>query len=212
MNLPGARRAEHPRELYQLARGPGVIIDLKRSLSMATTLTHRMTVEEFRNLPETGPFYYELHDVEPVRVTRPKLKHHILQEHLLELFRSSSAGTGHVSMEPAFRDLPEHELRAADVAYVSQERWERIDLEDNLRGAPDLVVEVLSRSNTLDELLGKEKLCLENGCREIWVVDAKRRQVKVSTPDGITTTFRDGQEIPLRLFGSGALKVDAIFS
>jgi hypothetical protein len=36
--------------------------------------------------------------------------------------------------------------------------------------------------------------------------------VKVSTPDGITTTYRAGQEIPLRVFGSGALKVDDIFA
>jgi Uma2 family endonuclease len=46
------------------------------------------------------------------------------------------------------------------------------------------------------EILDKEKLCLENGCREFWVVDAKRRQVKVSTPDGLTKTYQRGQEIP----------------
>jgi hypothetical protein len=63
------------------------------------------------------------------------------------------------------------------------------------------------------EMAEKEKLCLENGSKEFWVLYPKLRQVKVSTPDGITTTYRDGQEIPLRLFGTAAtLKVNAIFS
>jgi hypothetical protein len=43
------------------------------------------------------------------------------------------------------------------------------------------------------------------------VVDLVLRQVKVSKPDGITRTYTAGQEIPLELFGSGTLSVDAIF-
>jgi hypothetical protein len=34
----------------------------------------------------------------------------------------------------------------------------------------------------------------------------------VSTPDGVTTTYRAGQAIPLPLFGGGALPVDDIFN
>ena len=48
--------------------------------------------------------------------------------------------------------------------------------------------------------------------REESVVDANLRLVKVSTRDGITTTYRAGQEIPLRVLGDGVLKVDDVFS
>jgi len=185
---------------------------MQETTAMATTLTRQMTIEEFYALPENEAFSYELHNGELFKVTRPVHKHHLLQEHLVELLRPASSGLGHVSMELAFRALPEYELRVADVAYVSQERWDQIDREDSLRGAPDLVIEVLSPSNTAAEIAEKEKLCLENGSREFWVLYPKLRQVKVSTPDGITTTYRDGQEIPLLLFGSGTLKVDDIFS
>jgi hypothetical protein len=41
---------------------------------MATT-TGLITVEQYRELPETGPFYYELRRGELVQVSRPKLKH-----------------------------------------------------------------------------------------------------------------------------------------
>ena len=56
----------------------------------------------------------------------------------------------------------------------------------------------------------KERLCLENGAQEFWVVDQDLRQLKVSTPDGITTTYRPRREIPLRVLGAGALRVDDI--
>jgi len=74
------------------------------------------------------------------------------------------------------------------------------------------VVEVLSPSNTMAGILDKEKLCLENGAKEFWVVDAGRHQIKVSTPDGHTVTYRSGQEIPLALFCGAKIAVDAILA
>jgi len=115
-------------------------------------------------------------------------------------------------MEFGFRASAEYELRSADVGFVTKERFEASDPEDNLHGAPDLTIEVLSPSNSAAEMNEREKLCLENGCREFWVVDPDLRQVKVSTPDGITTAYRAGQEIPLRIFDGKSLKVDAIFA
>jgi Uma2 family endonuclease len=124
----------------------------------------------------------------------------------------SAGGLGVVTTDFAFRPLPESELRVADVAYVTRERWQRTDPEENLRGAPELVVEVLSPSNTVAEINAKEKLCLENGSPQFWVVDADLRQVKVSRPDGITGTFHSNQEIPLDMLSGGMLPVAAIFS
>jgi Uma2 family endonuclease len=177
---------------------------------MSETTTRLMTVEEFRQLPETGPFYYELRHGELAQVTRPKAKHYIIQDRLREFLRELAREVGFVGMELAFRALPQHELRVADVAFVSKERWQQVDLEDNLRGAPELVIEVLSPSNTSTELFDKEKLCLENGCLEFWVVDPVHHQVRVSTPDGLGKTYQEGQEIPLRLF-PGSLPVKSIF-
>ena len=90
-------------------------------------------------------------------------------------------------------------------------RWEGVDPDGYPQGAPELVIEVLSPSNTVEEILEKEELCVEKGCREFWVLDA-RRQVKVSTPDGVTRTYHEGREIPLALFGGASLTVDAIFA
>jgi Uma2 family endonuclease len=179
---------------------------------MSNTGVQLLTVEEFRKLPEdAGPVYHELRRGEVVPVTRPKLKHHLIQSRLRDRLKGMVPQGGFVEYEVAFRPLPEHELRVADVAYVSPERWEKADPEDNLRGAPDLVIEVLSPSNTATEIYDKEILCLENGAREFWVVDPERRQVRVSTQDGRTLTYRSGGTISLGSFGAGSLDVDAIF-
>jgi Uma2 family endonuclease len=172
-----------------------------------------MTVEEYSRLPEqSGEFYYELHHGELVKVSRPKARHYKTQRRLRQLLEAAAADAGIVDTEIPFSAVTEYELRVADVAFVSRERWEQMAPDVYLQGAPDLVIEVLSPSNTAEEILDKEKLCLENGCREFWVVDAKRRQVKVSTPDGLTKTYHDGQEIPLPLFRGGSLRVDSIFA
>jgi Uma2 family endonuclease len=116
-----------------------------------------------------------------------------------------------VDTEAAFSATGEYELRVADVAYVCGAREAAIDPEDNLHGAPDITIEVLSRSNTAAEIFEKEKLCLENGAQKFWVVDPRLRQVRISTPDARTITWRYGQEIPLSLFGEAVLRVDDIF-
>jgi len=87
--------------------------------------------------------------------------------------------------------------------------WEQVDPNDVFRGAPDLVIEVLSPSNTAREMLDKEQLCLENGAREFWVADGNRRQIRVSTSDGRVVIYKSGDKIPL--FFDGALAVGEVF-
>jgi len=69
----------------------------------------------------------------------------------------------------------------------------------------------LSPSNTKAMMRERAALCLANGCLEFWVLDGKKRQVAVSTPNGVTITYHSGQVIPLRLFGDASLAVDRIF-
>jgi Uma2 family endonuclease len=188
------------------------LVDLAREIYnrfMAGTTNQLLTVEEFRRLPEEeGPVYHELRHGEVVAVTRPKLKHHLIQSRLRDRIKALAPTGSFVEYEVAFRALPEYELRVADVAFISPERIAQVDPNDNPHGAPDLVIEVLSPSNTVAEIYDKEKLCLENGAQEFWIVDPDRSQVKVSTPDGRTVTYQSGQEIPMPLFGPVRLLVD----
>jgi Uma2 family endonuclease len=95
-------------------------------------------------------------------VTRPKLKHFLIQRNLRLLLTPFAEAGSCVETEVAYRPLPEHELWVADVAYVSAERFREADLDDNIRGAPELIVEVLSPSNTAAEIDEKARISLAN--------------------------------------------------
>ncbi len=177
---------------------------------MATTPTRLMTFEEFEKIPNPPGHRFELHHGELFKVAYPKNPHVQVQWQLRQLLQAAAGDAGRAYTEFPYRPLPEYECWGADVAYVPRARWERI--EDWLFGAPDLVVEVLSPSNSAAEMLEKRKLCLENGSREFWVVDTDLREVEVSTADGRAVIYKSGQEIPLFFVEGRRLAVDEIFS
>lgn len=179
---------------------------------MMSTTSALMTVEQFRALPEPREGTSELHHGVVVIMPRPKHKHTDTQRRLVKALDFVAARRGVVWPEFAFRPLPEHECWVAEVAFISQARYDAIDPEDNVRGVPELVIEVLSPSNTVSEIGEKEAMCLENGCVEFWVVDPKRKTVKVSTPDRKTITYVEGDKIRLTVPAAGELAVSEIFS
>lgn len=173
---------------------------------MSTTPTRLMTFEEFEQVPDPKGGRYELHHGELVEVAYPEHLHVRAQRQLRRLLEAAAGDAGVVEKEIPFRPLPEHEGWCADVAFISKARWESINRY--LMGAPELVIEVLSPSNTAAEMLEKEQICLENGSLEFWVVDTRRRTIRVSTASG-HVTYKSGQSIPL--FFGGTLPVDEIF-
>ena len=176
-----------------------------------TTTSALMTVEQYSALPEPSGGFYELHHGVPVFVTRPKHHHAAIQNRLADFLRGLAADRGKVWTEFAFRPLPEYEVWSADVAFVSAARFRAIDPNDYLGGAPELVIEVVSPSNTAQDMLEREAICLENGCLEFWLVDPKRKTVKVSTPDRMTITYIGTDTIPLHVPVEGQLAVAAVF-
>jgi Uma2 family endonuclease len=169
------------------------------------------TVKQYGELPELNDAVQELHWGQVVTLTRPKLGHTKLQYRLVELLRAVAEQHGTVGSEVPFRALPEYDLRAADVAFVSQARWNATPDDDNLHGSPELVIEVLSPSNTKSEIREKAALYLSTGTQEFWVVDPKGKSVSLARPRGETVVYGIGDQIPLILFGGG-LDVAEIFA
>ena len=171
-----------------------------------------ITVEQFRQLPEEGEFAYELHYGEVVAAARPKARHWRLQGRLVDLLRTNLGAFGEVGMEMPYRPVPEFDLRVADVAAVSWERAKGVDPDDNLHGAPELVIGVKSPSNTPRQLRELAALCLANGAMECWIVDTGKKSVTVVTRDGGSVVHSSGGSVPLTQFGGGDFPVDQIFA
>lgn len=170
-----------------------------------------VTVAQFREMPEKREFRYELHHGEVVPVSGPKPNHIHLQRHLMDLLRPRLRAF-ELFVELAFRAVSEFDVRIADVGAVALGRWNTARREDDLFGAPELVIEVKSPSNRERELRERASLCLSNGCFEFWIVDDKVRSISVLHRDGSSTVYRPGDSIPLAAFGSDSISVDDIFA
>lgn len=110
-----------------------------------------------------------------------------------------------------FRALPEYDARRADVAFITYDRLARAVEKNEFFGAPNLVIEVLSPSNTAAEIDDKEAQCFANGCREFWVVNERRKTVRVTQIGEPVRWYTPGERIPLDVIGGGEISVDAIF-
>jgi len=169
-----------------------------------------ITVEEYLKLPEPKEGHTELHHGEVVIMPPVKRGHQRRQRRILALLTQVLSEKGVAETETAFRPTPEHEVWQADVAYISFEREAAAGEYEYLTGAPELVVEVLSPSNTVDEIEDKRAICMANGCISFWVVDSKRQQVSV-TEGNITTHFGISDSISCALF-SDRIPVREIFA
>jgi Uma2 family endonuclease len=174
------------------------------------TIATRLSFEEFANRPDNGR-RYELRHGELAEVAPPMHGHRLIQRRLRRLLESAGGSSGEIEIEMGSRPCAGDEFLIADVAFVSRDRWDNIPLDGYLQGAPELVIEVLSPSNLESEMRNRRRVCLENGCREFWMVDSAQREVKVSTPDGHSVTYRGGQHIPLFFAPGSNLAVDGIF-
>lgn len=170
-----------------------------------------MTVERYRQLPDRDDVLQELHSGQLITLTRPKARHVKLQSRLVRLLRPKAEHLGYVESELPFRVLREYDLRAADVAFVSKQHWDEVPDDDDLRGAPELVIEVLSPSNTPAKIQELAALCLSTGTQELWVIDAKRETVTVTSRDEASMVYGREDRMPLSLF-EGSLAVSEIFA
>jgi len=169
-----------------------------------------MTVEQFDLLPERQDVLDELQLGHLVSLPRPKPWEIKLRMKLTELLQPIASGRGYIVMELPFRAVSEYELRGADVAFVTKARWDDVN-DGYLFGAPELVIEILSPSNTKAQLREYAALCLANGCEEFCTVDSKTKTINVTSPDGRLVQYSGGMDVPLTMLGGTSISVDKIF-
>lgn len=62
-------------------------------------------------------------------------------------------------------------VKVADVAWVSKKRLLKIGGRKALSAAPEICVEVVSPSNTRNEIDEKKRIYFESGAKEVWICD-----------------------------------------
>ena len=149
--------------------------------------TTKLTFEEFQNLPEREGAHYELDEGELLMEPSPAARHNLIRQNIaMELIRFvKSNHLGIVLEEMDFRLAPDT-LRNPDVAFVTVEHLNTIDLDRSpIDGAPALAVEVISPSNTAQDMAKKTQQYLHSGCRVVWIVYPSLRLVEVHSAAGV---------------------------
>jgi len=171
-----------------------------------------VTVAEFERMKDPAGFKLELHHGEVVKVPPPTTDHAEIQDRLLDVLRSVASAEWKIRTEFAFRPLEEHEVWAADVGVMRRERWQSaLEKHEYPLGAPEIVVEVLSPSNTVREMFDREQTCFEGGCREFWVVDPETRRIYVTSPDSPKRAYGSGDQVRSVVLSGAAIAIDNIF-
>lgn len=145
----------------------------------------RYTYDDYQQLPEGAP--YELIHGHLVMSPSPSFQHQTLVLTLATTLREyiQSQEAGEVSIAPMDVHLSDDTVVQPDVLYVSSDRSDRIQ-EQEINGAPDLVMEVASPSTSHLDAFDKKQLYEAHGVREYWIVDPETKTVEVyrNTDDG----------------------------
>jgi len=148
---------------------------------MATVISAPLTIEEFARLPKDGACH-EMNAGELLTLPPPKLLysgiastiHFKLQAFLDPLGTSKALSeAGYIlSREPLT-------IRQSDISVVARERIRNTDPDNYVEGAPELAVEIVSPSDSAEDLEIKTKQYLQNGAQQVWILHPRTRTVHV---------------------------------
>ncbi len=114
------------------------------------------------------PYKVETNAQGQIILSPHKNRHSDLQSALFQLLQQH-APEGHISVEYAL--ATSEGVKAPDVVWMSRERREKMRATgDPSTLAPEVCVEVMSTSNTREEMQKKRALYRTIGAEEIWVV------------------------------------------
>lgn len=126
--------------------------------------------------------WYELINGELVRKRSPTLDHQLVSSeiefHLMAFAKKTN--TGKVLHAPMDVVLDDNNVYHPDIFFVKKERYFIFDDKEKVViGAPDLVVEILSKSTAADDKGSKKDNYELHGVREYWLVDPVRNSIEV---------------------------------
>lgn len=138
-----------------------------------------LTVEDYRNLPETGP-HYQLIEGYLYMAPAPNRYHQEISRNLEFIIGRflEKQPLGKMYHAPFDVVLGEYDVFQPDILFVSKERY-GILTEAGAEGAPDFIAEILSpRTATLD-VVNKKKQYAHTGVAELWIIDPKKRRIEI---------------------------------
>lgn len=152
-----------------------------------------MTLEEFERLPDDGNTY-ELSEGELITMPGPKSRHSLVAATVFEFLLNflKQLATGRVLIEAGYvlsRDPLT--IREPDISVLSNERILTTNDDDYFEGAPELAVEIVSPSDSAQDLQVKVRQYLRFGAKQVWVLYPKTKSMEVHRSGVPTVTLEE---------------------
>lgn len=149
------------------------------TMAIRDTARRKLTYQDYLGFPADG-LRHELLDGEHYVSSAPSRKHQAASMRLSTRFDAflERTGLGQVFAAPFEVKLSEHDVVQPDLLFISNERA-GILTEENVQGAPDLVVEILSESTRRADRIVKRRQYEHFGVREYWILDPTLRTARV---------------------------------
>ena len=137
----------------------------------------KFTVRDYMNTPDDTR--YELIAGELYLTPSPTPNHQRASAEIFSALRDyvREHHLGEVFYAPLDVILSDYDVVQPDVLFISNERSSIVI--DRVRGAPDLVVEILSPSTETRDRTLKRAIYADHGVRELWFVDTIARRIEV---------------------------------
>ena len=185
---------------------------------MAKTRPHiKYTVEDYLNVAESETERYELLEGELVMVPAPNWFHQSIAAALFKRLDDyvEKNDLGVVRFAPLDVELSDHDVAQPDLIFLSHARLDLVQ-EGRVRGAPDLVVEILSPSTEGRDRTTKRTLYARHGVGEYWLVDPEAETIEVLSlgEEGFTQTrlFERADSLRSPVLVGLEIALDAVFS
>ncbi|MBI4645542.1 MAG: Uma2 family endonuclease [Bacteroidia bacterium] len=134
------------------------------------TLEKTQTIDDFKKIEEGK--YCQLINGEIIMSPSPSTKHQRISKRIFKKIDAyvEENYLGETFYAPIDVYFDEENAFEPDILFVSKERLDIIK-EDGIYGAPDLVIEILSLSNSYHDTKTKKKIYEKYGVKEYWLVD-----------------------------------------
>lgn len=183
---------------------------------MLSTHARPITRHEYALIPFGAP-NYQLIEGDLVMAPSPSTPHQDIAGRLYRLIGNhlDAHPIGRVFIAPLDVHLTDINIYQPDVLFVREENVAIIE-DHGIEGAPDLVVEILSKTTAKYDLGIKRSIYARTGVEELWIIDPAKRTLALyrlaDNADSPLATYRAKQRFTSALLPGLTIELPALFA
>ena len=150
------------------------------TLPKSNTKRDFLTYENYVTFPDQDGIKKEIIEGELYMTPAPATKHQIVSRNLFRFIDDYVVkhDLGEVLFAPCDVILSNFNIIQPDILFIAKENY-TILKDQNIQGAPDLIIEILSPASIETDRIQKKLIYEKFGVKEYWIVDPQNRSIEV---------------------------------